>query len=54
MAYSQTSLLLGGLQDEPHDDGDALGVGEHALHLVVHAQVVQHAAHGVLLGGNQD
>ena len=43
-------LLLRGLQDEPHDDWDALGVGEHALHLVVHAQVVQHAAHRVLLG----
>ena len=46
----QVNLFLAGVQDHPHHDGDAVGVGEHALHFVLQAQVVQHAAHRVLPG----
>ena len=44
----QVDLFLAGVQDHPHDDGDAVGVGKHALHFVLQAQVVQHATHRVL------
>ena len=46
----EVDLLLAALEDGAHEHGDGVGVGEHGLDLVLHAEVVQHARHRVLVG----
>ena len=44
----QINLLFTGVQNHPHDNRNAIRVGEHALHFVLEAQVVQYTADWVL------
>jgi len=46
--HLEVDLFLAGVEDHPHDDGDAVRVREHALHLVFQAQVIEDAAYRIL------
>ncbi len=44
----EVDLFLARVEDHPHDDGDAVRVGEHALHLVLQAEMIEDAANWIL------